>query len=66
LLKKIEVGDDLRNDIRVCTFAYATAKSTDDLKKIAEATRGPKPMEVAGEAKPETVRKVLRALATFF
>jgi Ca-activated chloride channel family protein len=66
LLKKIEVGDDLRNDIRVCIFAYATAKSTDDLKKIAEATRGPKPMEVAGEAKPETVRKVLRALATFF
>jgi Ca-activated chloride channel family protein len=66
LLKDVRVGDDARNDIRICTFAYATPTGTKDLKTIAEASRGPKPVEVEGQPKPETVRKVLRALATFF
>jgi Ca-activated chloride channel family protein len=66
LLREIRVGDDARNDIRICSFAYATAKSTDDLKRIAAETKSPKPMEVEGQPKSETVRKLLRTLATLF
>jgi Ca-activated chloride channel family protein len=65
LLDKIRVSDDRRNDVRVCVFAFATAKGVDDLKKIATATKAPMETVEAGTTKA-TVRKVLRKLATFF
>jgi Ca-activated chloride channel family protein len=61
LLAKVKVGGDGRSDTRIYTFAYGSAEEAADLKAIAKATQGK-----AYEGKPDTVRKVMKELATFF
>jgi Ca-activated chloride channel family protein len=63
LLDKVRLSD--RNDIRICTFTFTTAEGTKDLEKIANASKG-RSIAVPGDPTVETVRKLLRDLATFF
>jgi Ca-activated chloride channel family protein len=65
LLKLVRVSDETRNETRICTFAFGAAEDAKHLNAIAEAS-GARPMALEGKPKPETVRKVLRELATFF
>jgi Ca-activated chloride channel family protein len=61
LLAKVKVGNGTKNETRIYTFAYGSAEDAEQLKAIAKATQAK-----AFEGKPDTVRKVMKELATFF